>query len=103
MNPGQAFDCGQLIPTILLMYPQDKTPLLSQEQFWMFCRDCKVGMPSLDLVHIAGRRKKSSSESTTDMRSLVTVSNTSVLQYLTKEGMSHFTDYETVVPRDQVS
>lgn len=73
-NPGQALDCGQLIPTNLLMYPQDKTPLLGQEQFidfhryilsmghihssWMFCRDCKVAVPSLDLVHITSWRKK---------------------------------------------
>jgi len=25
---------------------------------WMFCRAFKVGMPSLDLVHFIGRRKK---------------------------------------------
>jgi len=33
MNPGHTLDCGQLIPTNLFTYPQDKTPLLSQEQF----------------------------------------------------------------------
>lgn len=101
-NPGQAYDCGRLIPTNLLVYPQNKTPLMSQEQFWMFCRDCKVGMPSLDLVHITGKRKKQVRKHRRHKK-LSDFLNTSVLHYITKESMSHFTDYETVVPRDQVS
>lgn len=49
-NPGQALDCGQLIPTNLLMYPQDEIPLPSQELFIDFPRQMfKYGTHSLKL------------------------------------------------------